>query len=974
MEKIGSVNLQSTDLAHSISFLEEIDGYTGKKFSDLDEIVTLKENASWKDAIYCAASHYSNTPLLNLKLSTRTFHTLRRAGYNTVESLLLANINDLENVRNFGNKALRELIRAAIILIKLYIDENPNWHVNNDINFKKDKSIIENKINHTSLEPDGDFHLLIRKIFSGDENISDTSSFMSDKKMELLRRVNQAIDVIGFDICAQAFHEPEITRNIINAFSIFITQQENYRKLLTLISEIPDSRLNKKLSPFVNLYSSLTHNINGSEIFAGIDFVKQLEENLEYFSQQENQQSINKFIKWMSFDIKSIIQIFFDHIITKERLLEIIILRTSGETLEEISKRYSLTKERIRQIESEVKHKFRKFLRTYPLLQFVSAELNGKEIISSNEIVNVVPHAEIILYLLKKNPDREYMYNKNLDCFYRPGKFDNKYVDEVISSLPTIILETEREKIFQEIQQNINVHEKYINLVFNSQFHQVGKVWHFGRLSKSAIFCFVIEKYFPHGINIYNEGDLNRLRNKIKETFGEKYTKYNNRACWGNIQRACILCDRGKYIHPSYVSISDELIQKIESYFIKSGRTSMAFHELFDEFKDELILKENITNRYLLQGLIKDKFGDRYFYYRDGISTDPNMKISGEIEDYVRKNSPVTKQELMRAFSGITEAMLLQNLSRFPSIILLENGTYIDAEQLNITDDDYKIRSIIKRSTKKYPIAASKLLEILFLSHPNFLQRNEIHSPNTLFSILQFMFSDEFSFSRPIIASLEEGNVTTADFLLILLDDQEEVNIDDIKFLCDEHHINFQNQSLMISALIDSYFQIDANTLLNSKQISISTECLDQIKKLVFEDLGALGFKPLHLIENFIFYPAIGPHWTPYLLRSIIMKYFQSCFNIVSNRSLESDIIVDKKLNIDNYKDLVQFIVRREQRQDPFTNYEDLISWLVEIGLISNKAISIRGEGKQTITQNKLPNFLKDGSLIKLEHNSLIII
>ena len=88
---------------------------------------------------------------------------------------------------------------------------------------------------------------------------------------------------------------------------------------------------------------------------------------------------------------------------------------------------------------------------------------------------------------------------------------------------------------------------------------------------------------------------------------------------------------------------------------------------------------------------------------------------------------------------------------------------------------------------------------------------------------------------------------------------------------------------------------------------------------------------------------------------------------------METDIVIDKKIDVDNYKDLVQFIVRREQKRDPFTNFDGMISWLVDLGLLNKEVISPNNEGAQRIVHRKLPNFLRDGSFITLDQHRLII-
>jgi hypothetical protein len=61
------------------------------------------------------------------------------------------------------------------------------------------------------------------------------------------------------------------------------------------------------------------------------------------------------------------------------------------------------------------------------------------------------------------------------------------------------------------------------------------------------------------------------------------------------------------------------LLDKIYGYITSSERNVFMFVEIFERFKDELLARTNINNRYFLQGVLKYKFSSDFYYTRDTI-------------------------------------------------------------------------------------------------------------------------------------------------------------------------------------------------------------------------------------------------------------------------------------------------------------------------------------------------------------------
>lgn len=947
-------------------------------------ILGIYDKYSFRSLLILVIQKYQNSPLEILNLSIRAKNSLYRAGIKKASQVILADVEELLSVRNLGQMCLQEILEKKNLLIKNFITQNPDWRVQFKQLPYEVKQFLPLKYEPELFDMRNEFIQYLENLLNGNSN-NDVVLELTQEEKFITDNLNYAIDTIGIDICKLAYQNPKEINHIIKCFRDFSLSLNKLATLEELYFTIPQSRYLVKLQPFISLYCQINKSSKDelSSIFSNCVFISDIAQNFNSICEYENQQIIQKFLKWLSIDINEFIKPILLKSVGEGNRHEILRRRAAGETLEIISQTFGVTRERIRQIESKAFEKYYGLHLLHPVLLAISAELNNKIVISSDDIRGVFHDADILLHFLKKYPDSNFEYDKRADCFYLSSTLNLKPCYDFINSLPKLFHENEYQEYLNIFSEKNNIPLDYVDIVFKREFQKTGTIWHSGKITPAKKYSYILEKYYPTGIDVYDHNDLARFADHVQTVFGENSNIGSDHAVSSIIQRIGILFDRGVYIHPSRVSIPDDLLRQIEKFFIKSGRTSMTFHELFEQFKEELLLIANINNRYQLQGLFKQHLGDKYYFYKDGISSDSNYKIAGEIETYIRENSPVSKQDLRNYFNGITEAMLIQNIARMPSIILVDDGMYIYADELDIPGEvQDSLRKVLKSITYVQPITASKLLEKLYSTHMDFLNVNKIYSPDTLFGILQYLFENEFAFSRPFISSKELGNMTRRDIVLFHLNGKKNVTINEIVSICEQNHIIVQNISDFIYGLQEDFLQADEDTLVSISRLLIDEEKLILIKKLLDESINHLGYKLFGKVENFIFYPDLGIPWSQYFLRSVIQKYLSYDFKVIKNNSFNNimhDIIIDSRLGIDKYEEFIKWLIKSENNKEPFIDLSDVIKWLVKNGLINSKAI-VKSENPQLIkpevklVDRYIPKFLQNGTFIFLDDFGKMIV
>lgn len=935
----------------------------------------------WRLATYIVIRLNKETPLFDLELTMRTYSALMRSGVTTIGNAFSLSFEQFNHIDNFGKKAITELLGKRKETIQSLINTNPDW---NDLisQLKIDEIKIAEKIRlNLPEEKNNNLYTQLSSLLSEISNHDITEEI---KIVPSLRnRINEAINDVGLEICKLAFNQPKKIREINQAFIKFIDYEKHIQIIHELFSKIPESRRRKKLSLFIDLYPMIKYYDDVNELFISFENVEDIDKQAEILADQRNQILIRNFLEWLSYDINELTNSFLSDLLFKGNRKNTITLRAKGLTLEAVSRQFNVTRERIRQVEADVFREFPGKMGKFRFLDLVRAELNGEIIITNEEILQIAPDSEVLIYLLKKQPSGKFVFSKRFNCFYLAGTVDWKEIDLLDQELPTFIFDNEIESVKRKIIEKKHIPEKILDILFRIDYIKYGSVWHKGKLNKSDLCGIIIDRYFPNGIKLYDKGEIKRFSSYLNDVFGNHGYSESPRSLWGTIQRICTLYDRGVYISPSRVNIPEELLAKIEAFYLNSGRTSMSFHEMFEKFKDELLFKANITNRYQLQGVFKRHFGEKYFCYRNGITTDENFRIDAEIEAFIQENSPVNKIELKKGFTGMTEAMLTLNLGRIPSVILLDNGTYIHADELNILEEDYGIRNILASYTAAHPVTASKVLEHLFSSNPEFLQRNNINSPNVLFGVLQFMFSEEFTFTRPYIGKIGIESITKRNIIHMLIEGVDEIKIPDLIAICDENRLEYQSSTQLLSAMQDDFYRVDEETLVRAEKMSIDENILIMIKNILSDTLKSQGFITFNAIDNFIFYPDIGYQWTSYLLQSIINKHLNTDFYVLDNPEINkphSDIVVDASLGLGKYEDVVMFALRKEHQREPFNNLVSIIQWLIEKSLVKRKAINnyrityLHGSAENKLNTSFIPKFLSDDSFIFTDDYGKLII
>ena len=906
-------------------------------------------------------SWFENVGIIALNLGVRPTNCLIRAKIKTIAEVLTRTTDELKGIKNMGVKTVSEIVQK----VKDYVSDPANL---NAAPISDSPNLTQK---HELIELDSALKGALEDMLMGDEYSTDG---FSDYQKECFEKLKDATEIAGNDICLEAYLNPEYALNICDVLLEFAMPYIQYRNAMNeavqKIGHLSGPMRQLKAIPFIRAYSSKAGEKLSYLLFECSDdtTVEHIPFLYKKLRKEENMvvltSDMNKFLGWLNFDVSALISSISTNIRgilagRNERAIEVFDLRSKGKTLEEVACLYGLTRERIRQIESKVYRTFWNVYKNqkYDLIMLVYALRNGDNILHFDELKDTVgdEFATVLWACIKHDQKYEhyyYYYSKTLDAIVvKADDAENmseaalhSAIGDLLTTLPDVMLVSEKESILAELAEKNSILKEALNDVFDSVYQQTENFLHKGRLTVAFMCEYVLKNRFQAGFKIADDFEAERFKQYMVEFFGSRAKSITTRAIDADVSSLGVLCDRGKYIHPDYLVIDQRVIDAINEYIEESPRSLFPYGELFDALKDTFEGTQ-ITNKYLLQGALK-KYGCRFSTGRDFVRKTKSVTFVDELESFVADRGVVHKSEIFAEFTSLGEAGLGQVVSRSTNVFNIDNGYYIHANQFDIQPEDYEmLRDYLNEECKDIPVNIRSVYDTVSEKFPEFMYRNDFEDRNKLFAALNYMFREEFSFSRPYIAKLGVNDISNRSVILQHIEDYDSIEIEELIDICDENNIHYVGPAYLCQMLSPDFIRVNRTTLMRREITGITDEVIEQANNIIRDLLEVNGYVVGSKVSDFLWFPQIDVDWNEFLLENLVVKSKKINVVYMFGDPLKhpNAIYVAEKFSKDTFDSFLIKVLTEEVHKGSFTSKVEMRDWLREEGMI----------------EVKLPNFLE---------------
>lgn len=754
---------------------------------------------------------FHDTSIDVFEFSVRVSNCLKRHNppINTIEDLLNYSLEDLSQIRNFGSKCEREINDALQELqSKPLVPSVPSEDTEKtDDDEWRAKQILK----------DNQFNLL-------EGNLEFLANYNEDDETRAVNRIKAAYDDLGPDFIKVLIKNRQSMNGIISLinqearrydFNQFVSNQIN-----SVLNQYSSERLSNRIEGFIHAY---THDeYKREQLLEWIQTYHFSTFNDIKITHDFNANTYNlvmDFLNWCGFDLDQEIKVFLESLYRNEREAYVIRSRANGKTLNEIGEILDVTRERIRQIERKARRQFASSIAHRKLILKIYATRNQDDVLTPEEMRDYFgEETDAVMYLLRTSESASYVYDKDLDVLIVANDGLSERTMSFMESLPDSFDIDKLDDFVHIGIEDYDLGEEIIETAIQKEYTITGKILHRSRIKLSSIYPIILKKYYPDGIWLYGDKELEDFRGHIRDEFGDVRLSKNNRALAARIADVSILCDRGTYKAKSDKYISDELAKELFDYIENSDSTVFLTNTIYALFEDKLVA-EGITNKYYLQGVLHELFGDRWTFRRDCISKDESVtSVYAEIVRYIKNSSrPVSRKQIQIAFPGITDIVVSFAVND-PMVINLF-GKYVHVSKIELSDAEgaYLKQLIDVRLDRNKACHCKALYEQIAMENALLLRKNNIDTPFALYSLLEYKYGNQYSFSRPFIArqNVEIGSVSNV--LQEVITSSDEIEIADIRSFSQAHHLG-------ISSILDLINSCNKTHLLKNSQSVVCIE------------------------------------------------------------------------------------------------------------------------------------------------------
>ena len=183
------------------------------------------------------------------------------------------------------------------------------------------------------------------------------------------------------------------------------------------------------------------------------------------------------------------------------------------------------------------------------------------------------------------------------------------------------------------------------------------------------------------------------------------------------------------------------------------------------------------------------------------------------------------------------------------------------------------LRNVISEMVEDGEIHKSEdLMSILSLMHPEIIEAFEIESRYTLFSIVEALFKEDFSLSRPFFAlkGIEIGK--QEERMRDYLEGKDEVDIDEFMEFVRDNSFVVWNILTQLNAFNDIYLLKNKNTLITIDSTGLNRYKAEYVEEYIDEIIKGNEVLVLNNL-NYSLLPKINIQWNDWLVYSVINKW-----------------------------------------------------------------------------------------------------
>ncbi|MGL4989569.1 MAG: sigma factor-like helix-turn-helix DNA-binding protein [Sarcina sp.] len=622
--------------------------------------------------------------------------------------------------------------------------------------------------------------------------------------------------------------------------------------------------------------------------------------------------------------------------ITNEREMEVIKLRyKDGETLENIGKKFNITRERVRQIETKCISKIRHYISRNNFKNSITLDLKGAKLFDLGIFYRIFGEESVYLTNIVISCVSKYKFYEPLNIVFEESlyKIFIKNMTNLMNEMSDTINISEDLGHILEYLNELGIKdlkaERLYKLLLYFGYKVQGDYASKKRLTAVTIMEIIFKDYLFTPIRLDNN-NIEKIRkiafNKFNYEMGKSIRSFEGKI--RSVEKI-LLVDKYTFMHINNYDFDLDILQKMKDLLdIYLEKKDIIGATMIYSMNENELERAGIKTKQALYSLLKYYYSDEFKrgegntleFYKKGADILSKDEILEKV--LITKDGCASKIDILEE-TGWEEAKL-ENIVALSKVAIRRGSKVELVKDFDVTNEEKeKILQIVNELIKESGFTTSKLIydKVIFDKNLMYMiarNKSKEITPDVLGQLVKKFannikgYMSFITYKNSKLKTIE--NAIERKFKCI-------TSRDEIKNYLKRFKYNDVSISKVFNNILEnkSFVELSHDKLINSKEFKVSKISIDSLIGLVEEYLAYNNYDYVVLNDLEIYKEGLSIceyEWNRYLMKSILLRNgYKSIDRIYDgDRSISKLIVVKNEIEINSYEELLYNVIKNDYK------------------------------------------------------------
>lgn len=442
--------------------------------------------------------------------------------------------------------------------------------------------------------------------------------------------------------------------------------------------------------------------------------------------------------------------------------------------------------------------------------------------------------------------------------------------ETIVFSLPAVLPRDTAGRYVTQQARKMKVPEKFLKQIFVDEYTRGKQIWYRSKGKISVLADHILKYYFPCGLDVGNDADLDRFNRTAASIAGED-VKFPARTMPRLIASLGTGCGPKTYAHNDYMRITQRGLDQIRSYIDSQDSDAVSIDAIFRDLEENL-RPFGITSPRVLRGILLHHGIPCPLTWTDVIKG-TDTSFDAPVLEFVAGSGGASMEEIREEFPELTTDAFTA-IAASVGIAEGDDEIFRTTDALDIEDADLEKLWNIASDMRWYSSTAlSAVRGAIEEALPGVLERVHATTADSLASLLQMIAPREPHRTGQAAQASQLGLTGSPaemrEAVLDMLGHPRQFLLSDAEYAATQLGIPHDAREHGLWDFVPEYYPADNDLFVRADALGITDEVRQRVLRVIAREADDEGHVDAQTVAEAGGLPKIARPWTPELITAV---------------------------------------------------------------------------------------------------------